>query len=45
LEEWIYGKKSIDVELLRRHTEYARGYNENQSQEIKWFWEILREMP
>ena len=27
LEEWVYGKKSIDLELLRRHTEYARGYS------------------
>jgi E3 ubiquitin-protein ligase HECTD3 len=26
LEEWIYGKKTIDVELLRRHTEYSKGY-------------------
>jgi hypothetical protein len=43
LEEWIYGKKSIDVELLKRHTEYARGYLETDK-EVEWFWEILRGM-
>ena len=44
LEEWIYGKKSIDVELLRRHTEYAKGYSPKESDQIEWFWEILKEM-
>lgn len=46
LEEWIYGKKTVDVELLRAHTEYggeSGGYSETQ-QEIIWFWEILEEM-
>ena len=44
LEEWVYGKKSIDLELLRRHTEYARGYGPKHSEQIDWFWEVLREM-
>lgn len=44
LEEWIYGKKCIDVELLKRHTEYAKGYSAKESDQIGWFWEVLREM-
>lgn len=44
LEEWIYGKKTVDVELLRRHTAYSKGYSESETNEIKWFWDILREM-
>lgn len=44
LEEWIYGKKTIDVELLKRHTEYAQGSGGSGSAEIEWFWEILKEM-
>lgn len=44
LEEWIYGKKTIDVELLKRHAEYAQGSGGSESAEIVWFWEILREM-
>ena len=43
LEAWIYGKKSIDIELLRRHTKYSKGYHEVDTQ-IKWFWEILHEL-
>lgn len=44
LEEWIYGKKSIDVGLLKQNSRLARGYSEDDIQ-IKWFWEILEEMP
>ncbi len=43
LEEWIYGKKEVDVLLLQRHTEYGTGFTED-SKEIKWFWEILFEL-
>lgn len=43
LEEWIYGKKTIDVQLLKRHTIYAKGYTAS-SRETKWLWEILEEL-
>jgi len=43
LEEWIYGKKEVDVLLLQRHTEYGTGFTE-ESKEVKWFWEILFEL-
>lgn len=43
LEEWIYGKKTIDVELLNRHTEYGQGYS-STDKEVVWFWEILQEI-
>mmetsp|Transcript_12472 Transcript_12472/g.20956 ORF Transcript_12472/g.20956 Transcript_12472/m.20956 type:complete len:328 (+) Transcript_12472:25-1008(+) len=42
LEEWIFGKKFIDIELLKRHTKYSNGYVEGDK-EIRWFWEILHE--
>ena len=45
LEEWIYGKKTIDIDLLKRHTKYAVGYGPSDCEQIKWFWEILEEMP
>mmetsp|Transcript_28539 Transcript_28539/g.43132 ORF Transcript_28539/g.43132 Transcript_28539/m.43132 type:complete len:95 (-) Transcript_28539:374-658(-) len=43
LEEWIYGKKTIDIELLRRHTKFSKGYHE-ADKEIRWFWDILHEL-
>lgn len=42
IEEWVCGRKFIDIDLLRRHTEYA-GIDEN-SEVVGWFWEILHEM-
>jgi hypothetical protein len=42
LEEWVYGKKTIDIDLLRRHTE-AKSF-ENKEEIITWFWEVLEEM-
>jgi len=47
LEEWIYGKKTIDVALLRRHSTWSpagAGSESNRAQEIEWFWEILEEL-
>lgn len=44
LEEWIFGKRYIDHELLARHTEYAGGLSESDDVVI-WFWETLAEMP
>lgn len=44
LEEWIYGRKHIDVELLRRHTEYKGIYQSDEGkQQIEWFWQFLTE--
>ena len=46
LEEWIYGRKFIDVELLKRHTEYKGIYNSAEEKpQIKWFWQFLNEQP
>ena len=37
------GSASIDVALLRRHTEYSGGLSES-SREVQWFWSVLGEM-
>jgi len=42
LEEWVYGKKTIDIDLLRRHTE-SKSF-EDGAEIITWFWEVLEEM-
>jgi len=42
LEEWIYGKKLIDVGLLKQNARLAPGYSEDDSV-VKWFWEVLTE--
>lgn len=42
LEEWVYGKKTIDIALLRRHTD-SKAFLEG-ADAITWFWEILEEM-
>lgn len=44
LEEWIFGKKYIDHELLARHTLYAGDLSES-TEVVIWFWEVLAEMP
>ena len=44
LEEWVYGKKIVDVALLRRNTKYAQGYGPKDGPQINWFWEVLEEM-
>lgn len=44
LEEWVFGKRYIDHELLARHTAYAGGLSESDDVVI-WFWETLAEMP
>jgi hypothetical protein len=38
LEEWVYGKKHIDVDLLRRNTVYEGEFKEPDCQIVKWFW-------
>lgn len=42
LEVAVSGSKVIDIDLLKRHTKYARGVNPDDNH-IKWFWEVLRE--
>jgi len=44
LEEWIYGKKLIDVGLLKQNSRLAAGYSEDDPV-IKWFWEVVTEFP
>lgn len=34
----------MDVELLKKHTKYSGGLNE-ESRRIKFFWDIMRELP
>mmetsp|Transcript_21568 Transcript_21568/g.30480 ORF Transcript_21568/g.30480 Transcript_21568/m.30480 type:complete len:524 (+) Transcript_21568:135-1706(+) len=40
LEERVVGMRTIDLELLKRHTEYSGGHTAN-SQHIRWFWQVL----
>jgi E3 ubiquitin-protein ligase HUWE1 len=42
LELLISGLPDIDIEDLRKNTEYRAGYSV-QSQVIQWFWEIVVE--
>lgn len=44
LEEWVYGKKHIDVDLLQRNTGYEGVYKEPGNKVVEWFWRALREM-
>ena len=43
LEEAVCGKGHIDVELLKRNTQYKNGYNQN-SPVIERFWKVMSEM-
>jgi hypothetical protein len=43
LEEAVCGKGHIDVELLKRNTNYRHGYNQN-SPVIEYFWKVISEM-
>jgi E3 ubiquitin-protein ligase HERC2 len=43
LQELVAGKAAIDISLLRRNTEYSDF--EPSDPQIKWFWEVLEEMP
>ncbi|KRX01353.1 HECT-domain-containing protein [Pseudocohnilembus persalinus] len=42
LEEFVCGKKDVDLQLLKRHTNYSGDLNEN-SQLVNYFWEGLEE--
>jgi hypothetical protein len=42
LAEWVYGKRTIDIDLLRRHTD-SSAFSEGDEL-ITWFWEVLEEM-
>jgi len=39
----VCGKKEVDFDLLKRHTSYSGGLNEN-CELIKNLWEVLSEM-
>lgn len=47
LEIWVCGKNVVDVDLLKRHTQYGgsrtEGYKES-SPVIQMFWQFLREL-
>lgn len=40
----ICGRPKVDVDLLKKHTKYSGGLNE-ESRRIKFFWEIMKELP
>jgi E3 ubiquitin-protein ligase HUWE1 len=44
IEEFVYGSKYIDVDLLRRNTKYADAYKDQSMPQIEWFWKLLRSM-
>lgn len=39
----ICGRPKVDVDLLKKHTKYSGGLNE-ESRRIKFFWEIMKEL-
>eukprot|EP01022_Parablepharisma_sp_SALTPOND_P013306 TRINITY_DN1770_c0_g1_i1.p1 TRINITY_DN1770_c0_g1~~TRINITY_DN1770_c0_g1_i1.p1 ORF type:complete len:4067 (-),score=523.08 TRINITY_DN1770_c0_g1_i1:62-12262(-) len=39
----ICGKPLVDLEMLKRHTRYGKGLNEN-SDRVKFLWEVLGEL-
>jgi hypothetical protein len=43
LERLICGVKTVDIDLLKFHTKLSADLNEN-SNRVKWLWEILREV-
>lgn len=43
LEQLVCGKKIIDIELLKSNTDYKMSLSED-SQRVKWLWEILGEI-
>jgi hypothetical protein len=43
LEESVCGKGEIDIEILKRNTQYDSSFNEN-SPHIQRFWKVLSEM-
>jgi E3 ubiquitin-protein ligase HECTD3 len=47
LEEWVYGRKFIDADLLERHTTYGGTYAETEPRpkQIKWFWDWFKAQP
>lgn len=46
LEAWICGSKSIDLEMLRRHTRYqsAEADYQKEGRLIKMLWQFLQEL-
>lgn len=42
LETRLCGSRDIDIDLLRRHTEYSGGVDEN-SPHIKFMWKVLED--
>jgi len=44
LENWVSGKPTVDVDLLKRHTTYSGKNLTETSPKITWFWEVLHEL-
>jgi E3 ubiquitin-protein ligase HECTD3 len=44
IEEFIYGSKHIDVDLLKRNTKYADCYKDESMPQIDWFWKLMKSM-
>jgi len=42
-EIWGCGKSKVDIDLLKRHTKYSGGLNEDTAR-IKFLWEALKEL-
>ena len=40
LERLVVGEQHVDIELLRRHTEYGGGIGQDEDY-IEWFWQML----
>ncbi len=43
LEIWVCGKSKVDIPLLKRHTRYSGGLNE-EFPTVKYLWEVLQEL-
>jgi len=43
VEIWVCGKSKVDIDLLKRHTSYSGGLND-EAPRIKYLWEVLKEL-
>jgi len=42
IEIWVCGRSKVDIDLLKKHTRYSGGLNDDTPR-IKFLWEVLRE--
>ncbi len=43
IESLICARPTVDLQMLKRHTRYGAGLNEN-SDRVKFFWEVMQEL-